>query len=443
MIRMPPEKTTQRPKLLMLVQTLPYPPDSGVAIRTYNVLRQLSVSFDVTALCFYRWKDGQAQQQLPASVKALAKFARVRAFPIPQEHSRVRWLRDHFSSVLTGRVYTDFVYESESFRSAVRAALREHEYQLVHIDSLDLASYLNEVSTVPVVCVHHNIESELLARRAPLERTRIARAYVRYQARMMRASEVRHCAGLALNIVVSEADRSTLVALVPEAQCIEVPNGVDVETFQPDAQATSGIVFVGGTTWFPNLDALEYFARDVLPHVRKTYPDVTVTWVGRASSEERRRFWADHRIRLTGYVDDVRPFVHQGACFVVPLRVGGGTRLKILDAWAMGKAVVSTSIGCEGLAAANGLNIIVANTAIDFARAVCTVLEDDSLRLRLGAMGRATVVDRYSWDTIGSAMRTAYANVVVSSSLQGGPRRCERDHGAWRLQQEDIPEDAA
>src|SRR5262249_52344196 len=152
------------------------------------------------------------------------------------------------------------------------------------------------------------------------------------------------------------------------ARVTVIPNGVDVATFRPEPGRAEGLVFVGGSNWFPNRDALDYFCHEVLPHVRRMCGDgIPVRWVGRCSENDQRDYANRFGVQLTGYVDDVRPWVRDAACYIVPMRVGGGTRVKILDAWAMGKAVVSTSIGGEGLAVADGTNILVRDRPEEFA----------------------------------------------------------------------------
>jgi glycosyltransferase involved in cell wall biosynthesis len=405
-------KMHRRPRLLFLCQTLPYPPDGGVQIRTYNVFRLLAEAFEITALCFYRWKGGAVQRAVADSVAALGKLGAVEAFRIPQEHSRRRWIRDHLRSLLAGRAYTDFVYESADYESRLRGLLASTRFDIVHADSLDLARYFPLVDGTPVVCVHHNVESALMRRRAQAERTWWRRAYLEYQAGRLE-DLVRHWGErVALNITVSEEDRHALQRFVPAGRFTVVPNGVDVDYFKPDPGRDEGMVFVGGSTWFPNRDALRYFCESILPLLRQQDSSASVTWVGRSSEAECLSYARRYRIRLTGYVDDIRPHVRDAACYVVPLRVGGGTRLKILDAWAMGKAVVSTSIGCEGLAARDGENILVRDTALGFAEAVRDVLRDRELRERLGVNGRATVERLYSWKVIAGPMIERYMELL-------------------------------
>ncbi len=392
-----------RRKLLFLSHTAISPPDSGAKVRAFNTLRELSKEFDITALCFFRAQDASS-----VSTNEMAAYAHAKQFALPQQFSRARSLWDHLRSVTQRRVYTRFVYESEAFRNELLHQLEYQTYDLVHLDSLDLCRYVDDLHDIPIVCTHHNVESSLLERRARSE-TRFWRSlYLKYQADLMRQEERRWCPHFALNVTVSESDDAILKGVVGE-RCTTavVPNGVDTQFFRPQNQPRSGIVCAGATDWLPNHDALLYLSEQILPLIRKRRA-TGARWVGRCTNEEQE-FFRDHRaIEMTGHVEDIRPHIWPAACFVVPLRIGGGTRVKILDAWAMGKAVVSTSIGCEGLTAVDGDNILIRDDPAEFAEAVVEVMEDDALRSRLEESGRATVERNYDWSTIGNLLRALY-----------------------------------
>jgi len=238
------------------------------------------------------------------------------------------------------------------------------------------------------------------------------RAYFRYQAGLMNAVERQHCECLALNVTCSEHDRALLLKAAPRARVVVVPNGVDMDAFQPVDGGGAGVAFVGGTTPFPNRDALDFFCDEILPRLRAAGAPGPMRWIGSASPDEQRTYLDRHGIDLTGYVDDVRPAMGAAACHVVPLRTGGGTRLKILNAWAMGKAVVSTSVGCEGLAAVDGDNILIRDSPGEFADAVLRVLGNPQLQRDLGTRGRATAERLYSWDSIGQPMLDTYLAIA-------------------------------
>jgi glycosyltransferase involved in cell wall biosynthesis len=421
-----------RPRLLFLCQTLPYPPDGGVWIRTYHVIRLLSRAFDITALCFERAASAGrgADWRVAAGPEALGRFASVEVFAIPQKHSRLRYAWDHVRSILSGRVYTTYLYESRPFRRRLGELLRSQDFDLVHADSLDLAGYLPACAGVPVVCVHHDVESALLRRRAAVERKPWRRSYLRFQAGLMDDVERRWCERVALNIAVSEQDRALLTRIAPASRSAVVANGVDTEEFRPDGGPGTGVAYVGGTNSFPNLDALDFFCAEILPHLRTLSGDVPVRWVGRAAPEEQSRYRDRFGVELTGYVEDVRPFMRAAACHIVPLRAGGGTRLKILNSWAMGKPVVATSIGCEGLEAVDGENILIRDDPRDFASAIRAVLDNGTMRRRLSEGARATVARLYSWDVLGRELIDIYLaaahagsrDVTPAAATAGQPR---------------------
>lgn len=409
----PDSVSVTRPRLLFLCQCLPFPDDEGVKIRTFNILKRLARDFEVRALCFYRRAAHPTPERVAAALDGLRPYADVRAFAIPQEYSRTRAAWDHARSVLMQRVYTRFAYESQEFRRDVDRALTEFQPQLVHMDSLDLSGYLPMIpASIPVVCVHHNVESALLRRRAGAA-VGIKARYFGLQSALTEKEERAYMPRVALNVTVSDPDRALFARIAPTAHCITIPNGVDTSEVRPLADANDGIVFVGGATWFPNRDALDHFAGDILPRIRaKLGRDVPVIWVGQASDADREHFARVHGIRLTGYVDHIEPFIEQAACYVVPLRIGGGTRLKILYAWAMQRAIVSTTIGFEGLEGTNGTNILVRDEPDAFADAVVEVITDPSRRRSLAAEGRTLAESRYDWDVITRTMSRDYSALL-------------------------------
>ena len=401
-----------RPRLLFLCHNLPYPPDGGAAIRSYHTLRLLAGRYDVTALCFYRTAERPSADSVAAGIRGLSSFAQVEAFPIPQESSRVRWGWDHAQSLARGRPYTLYALNSAEYRRRVRECVARGP-DVVHVDSLDLASYLVDVPSRRTVCAHHNVESSLLRKRGALEGGAARRAYLSRQADLTEREERFWCPRLALNVAVSEEDRELFARHSPGARWAVVPNGVDVDYYHAHASGRDGVLGLGATTWFPNRDALQFYCTDILPLTTAARATVT-RWVGRTAPGDGEWVGAAGA-ELTGYVDDVRPYLERAACVIVPLRVGGGTRLKILHAWAMGKAVITTSIGCEGLRAVDGENVLIRDTAAGFAAAVDQVLVDEPLQRRLGAAGRRTVEESYSWDVIGSGMLEWYERVRTES----------------------------
>jgi glycosyltransferase involved in cell wall biosynthesis len=384
----------------------------------YNVLRLLAREFEVTGLFFVRREERPSPEDIQAGLAGLDFLAGAEAFPLPQQWSGLRWLADHSRSILLHRAYTWYTYDSAPARHRLQTLLATTLFDVVHLDSLDLAAYLPALQGIPVACTHHNVESALLARRARTERHLLRRTYMAYQAELLAALEREWCGEVALNVCVSTIDADLLRRAVPTARCVVAPNGADIERLSPTAQPPEvDLLGVGGLNWTPNREGLELLCEEILPVIRRTRPGVSVRWVGRATDAERKWYRERHGIELTGYVEDVRPAFASAACVVAPLRSGGGTRLKVIDAWAMGKALVSTTIGSEGLDAKDGVNVLIADDPAAFAAATLRLLEDGALRDRLGRAARATVESTYAWDVVGGPMLEAYRALVRRAPL--------------------------
>ncbi len=411
---------TTRPRLLFLSHCLPYPPHSGVTSRTFNVLRQLAVDYDVDLVAFSRRSHQPGQSDRDAACRALRGVAASVAepTPIPSEHSTLRRVSDHLRSVLSGRVFTYYQYGSRAFADRLRATLRARTPDLVHLDSLDVHRWVPDLPPVPIICTHHDVDSDLLRLRAGRVNHAALRRYLLLQAARLERLERELCPRFALNVMMSDMDARRLRALAPRAATVVVPNGADTVYFQPNGtESVDGrVVFVGPTNTHPNRDAVEFLLAEIWPGIRAADRSTSLRLIGRNAPVDRKRYDGEPGVTALDYLPDLRPALAEARCCVVPMRIGGGTRVKILDAWALGKAVVSTSIGCEGLDAVDGENILVRDTPAAFAEAVLQVLHDAPLRARLERNARRTVVERYSWNVVGQRLRSAYDELLAQAA---------------------------
>lgn len=416
-----------RPRVLMLTQSLPYPPHAGVANRTLNVLRQLRLEYDVDLVPFSRANHQPDRAAREAAWRALQNIVSSVAepTPIPNEHSRIRKIWDHLRALVSGRAYTYYEYQSRAFGDRLRAVLRQRRPDVVHFDAHDLYRWLPELPPTPIACTHHNLESELLRLYTIGLKPALLRHYVRMQADRVQALERWLCPQFDLNVMVSEVDAERLRAIAPGSATVVVPNGTDTDYFQPTGAATVAgrVVFVGPTYSHPNRDAVEFLLQDIWPRIRTIEAPATLHLIGRNADADRARYAAAPGVSPLGYVADIRPVLAEARCCVVPIRIGGGTRLKILDAWAMGKAVVSTSVGCEGLDAVDGENILVRDTPDAFTDAVVEVLHDGALRTRLERNARRTAIETYSWSVVGRRLRSAYHQLLDRPTFSPLPHR--------------------
>jgi glycosyltransferase involved in cell wall biosynthesis len=217
---------------------------------------------------------------------------------------------------------------------------------------------------------------------------------------------------------VSEAEAETIRSFAPDTQVSVIENGVDLEYFvpRPLLSESTKLVFVGSLDWRPNQDAIKYFVGEILPILESMKLRIELDLVGRNPSAEITALGRRPGVNLIGHVKDVRPFVEQAAVYVVPLRIGGGTRLKILEALAMSKAVVSTGVGAEGLEITDGENIMLADTPELFAQKIAILLKDRELNLHLGRNGRKLVEDRYGWNQLAGRLEKAIAALVTEDT---------------------------
>ena len=390
-------------RILWLKSDLLLPLDKGGKLRTWHLLRHLARRHDITYVAFS--EPGASPADLTGMREVVSHLETIPRTDPPK--GSLGFYVDAARHVMDPLPYAVGKYRSRMFRRRVAALLATERFDVVVCDFLPPAVNLPRRLPCPAVLFTHNVEAEIWRRHAETKTGWIARSLYRAQHRRMLRYEGRQIAAFDGVLAVSDADRETLGRLYPDAarQPIHViPTGVDTDFFSPSisnpqSASRNDLVFTGSMDWLPNEDAMRYFCRDILPLIRADEPDARLSIVGRAPTPAVRRLAAEHPdcVRVTGRVDDVRPYVRDAAVYVVPLRIGGGTRLKIFEAMAMGKAIVSTTVGAEGLPVTNGEHLLLADEPRAFARDVVRLMRDGDRRRVLEAAARALVVERYDW----------------------------------------------
>jgi glycosyltransferase involved in cell wall biosynthesis len=286
----------------------------------------------------------------------------------------------------------------------------------VHFDMLPLMRNADAVpATIPVIYNAHNVEHVLLSTRVQMTGNPWIRRFLQGQLPRLRTFERHACERANLVLACSSVDAEALRQLAPDASIAVVANGVDLDKNQPAGLASDAarnkLVFVGQMGWFPNRDGVEWFLDEVFPLILASRPDTTFVLVGKADTLTVPRPVAA-RVILTGFVPDLRPFVEEAAVYVVPLRAGSGTRLKVLEAMALGKAIVTTSIGSEGIALHHGDSALYANDARSFADATLQLLDAPAEAQRMGAAARACAEAHYGWEAVGHQLLACYQQVL-------------------------------
>ena len=375
-----------------------WPTNTGGRLRSFNILSELAREHQVSVFTTHLpGEDGEAlKRQLPQCQRvqsfefAAPKF-RDRRFPLVLARS---W----FSS-LPVDVYKHRVPE---LRRAVDELLAEGEIDLCIADFVFAAPNVPLGGPVPVMFFSHNVEYQILKRLAEAQDDPIRRGLLAIEWRKMRRYEAEVCRKARLTVAVSAHDRELHQADATDAVIRDVPTGVDVGYFKANGtpEDPAELVFTGSMDWHPNEDAIRHFIDEILPTVRREVPSVRLTVVGRNPSPGLRRAAEGAGVKVTGTVDDVRPYIDGAAVYVVPLRIGGGTRLKVYEALSMGKAVVSTGVGVEGLPLAPGEHYLKADDPAAFASAVVTLLRNPERRHALGDAGRQLTHERFAWPQV-------------------------------------------
>ncbi|HZW18375.1 MAG TPA: glycosyltransferase family 4 protein [Luteimonas sp.] len=406
-------------RILFVTSRLPFPPKEGHQLRSWHLLRALASQHEVILLSFLRRDDDAS-----AIASMPVRLAGVETFPIESEQSRLALLMALLRGSFGAEPFVAAKYASQAMRA--RIAALAGTVDAVHFDMLPLMRYADAVpASVPVVYNAHNVEHQLLDTRMRIHPNRLARLFLRRQLPRLRAFERDACRRARLVLACSGTDAQLLRPLAPGVRVAIVPNGVDLEANVPvpTSSGRARLVFVGQMGWFPNRDGVEWFLRDVFPRILLLRPDAEFVLVGKAQGLVVPADIAGH-VTLAGFVPDLRPLVHAAAVYVVPLRAGSGTRLKVLEAMALGKAIVTTTIGSEGIVLKPGDSALYADDAGEFARAAVSLLDSPALRARLGAAARLCAEKHYGWDAIGRDLLAFYEPLLPETVCQ--PPRPER-----------------
>ena len=394
--------------VLFVTGTVPYPPTSGASTRSYHLIRRMAKRHRVHLITY---------AVLPDDIKCLRVFedccATVRSVPWRETKGTPSFYVQALMNVLSRTPLVVSRFTKSSMTRAIESALDEERIDLIHCDFLSLSLNLPKPSKrdIPALLTAHNVESLLWKRYVEHQTNPLKALYLYLHYRKVVSFERSNLSRFKHVVCVSQNDMDRLTMLSPLPKYSVVPNGVDLEYFRPLAtsQEPYRLVFTGSMDWRPNQDAVRFFVAGIYPRIKAAEPRASLILVGRNAPESLRAMCESHSdITVTGTVNDVRPYIASAAVYVVPLRIGGGTRLKILEAMAMGKPVVSTSVGCEGLAVVGDRNLLVADQPDRFADMVLRLLKDSALAAEIGQAGHDVVRQAYGWDEIADTLDEAW-----------------------------------
>jgi sugar transferase (PEP-CTERM/EpsH1 system associated) len=404
--------------ILWLKTELLHPVDKGGKIRTYQMLKELKRDHQITYLTL---DDGAAAAE--AREQATEYCHDVITIPHhTTEKFSAAFYSELASNLLSPLPYAIKKYYSAPMRKQVSQLTASRGFDVLVCDFLAPAVNVPQEVACPTVLFQHNVEAMIWKRHFEVQSNPVKRIYLRGQWRKMRAFEHRSCGRFDTVVTVSREDREMIRREYETENVYDVPTGVDVEFFKPSGAVPSdanNLVFTGSMDWLPNEDAIRYFTDQIMPLIKDKVSDVTLTVVGRNPYPGLLELSKhDDSIIVTGRVDDVRPFMEKAAVYIVPLRIGGGTRLKIFEAMAMEKAVVSTSVGAEGLPVRNDEELILADTPEAFAESVVRLLHNQALARRLGRGAATRVRETFGWRRVAENFASICEDTVNKRLVQ-------------------------
>lgn len=389
-------------RLLVLSNVVPYPPHGGVHQRVFHLMKRIAERHEVTLGC-HSWSD--------EDLEGAAWLTRngIRTVTARLNVANWRHAAPALHAMLIRRHPPEIVqYQTRELHELVA----RERFDVLQVEETLLAPYATSLprgSDAKTLLVFHNIHFVQAARIARLERSRRLRLWRSANARMMRTYEPAIAARFDRSVAVSQVDRALLLEAAPGLTVDVLPNGVDTVALRPlpEPPDRRALVFVGTLNYRPCIDAVQWLAREILPILRRQFADLDLWIVGKEPAQDVLAL-EQEGVFVTGHVEDVTPYYRRAAVAVVPLRAGGGSRLKILEAMALGRPVVSTTIGAEGLEVANGTEILLADEAEPFAVAIARLLTEGDTWRSLAANARRFVEERHAWDVIAQRQLDIY-----------------------------------
>jgi sugar transferase (PEP-CTERM/EpsH1 system associated) len=401
------------------------PLDAGGKIRSFNIASELARRHEVDLFAFYPSIAADPHLHLGDP------FAGVECLPLRiPERASIADVLAYSANVLTRRPYQIRKDCPPRVLRRLRQIVSKKQYDAILCDFLLTAAVVPWDVGIPTVIFTHNVEAVIWRRRFLVNQNPLWKLVAWRESRTIARAE-RHFTSLADHVLtVSDEDRRTFLEFLPKEKVTTVPTGVDLDYFRPavgpaeSSPSSHSLVFTGSMDWIPNEDAIIYFSTEILPLIQKHFPGITLSVVGRTPTRKVLALAEKNpALRVTGSVDDIRPYVHEAAVYVVPLRIGGGTRIKIFEAMAMGSAVVSTSVGAEGLPVEHGKNILLADSPEDFARRTVALLTQPAERDRMGRAARDLVESRYGWAEVTDVLEEVLMQVAKPSPFGRGRAR--------------------
>ncbi len=398
-------------RIIVLDEEFPYPLNTGKRIRSFNLLSRLAKNNELHYLAYGRDSDSNFIALARNNMNPIAVKNQV-----PKKSGLLFYLR-LFNNLFSSESYIVDSHYSDLYQNRLDELIEKLKPGIVMAEWTPYASFMKNLKNCKRLIVAHNIESTIWQRYYEHETNSIKKLYIFKQWKKLEKFEkdvFRNSDGIT---AVSQEEADEIRKISDNKNVALIDNGVDLKYFNAHESHSGGsnstkLVFTGSMDWRPNQDAAVYFVREIFPKLKALIPEISATFVGRNPTDEILSLQDVNGITITGTVDDVRPYIEEASIYIVPIRIGGGSRLKILEALAMKKAVVSTSVGAEGLKTKDKKHLLVADSAVEFVAEIERLLKNPQLAKELGDNGRELVEQSYGWDALALKLDNFLQQVV-------------------------------
>jgi len=389
-------------KILFISARLPYPMIEGHQIRTFGVLSQLAKQYDVHLFSLLR--EGE---QIPTDNRLSQICSSISGFKL------VLGIFNNIRAIIQSFIYSKPLmitrYISNNLKRDVQKKIQELQPDIIHFDLLTLAGLFEIIpSNIPVVLNEHNIESDLIKQKAAGHPSGLMKIILQREAKLLAKFERNACVQATAVLACSDNDCNEFKRWDVK-NVYTIPNGVDTNALLPEYQDQNNhFVFLGGMGWYPNKQGMEWFIKEVMPLLYAVEPAIQIDVIGNPEPYIFIPEKFKNNINILGFVDDFKPLVRQARAMIVPLTVGSGTRLKVLEGMSLGKCIISTEKGSEGILLEDKKDIIFANTASAFSSEILSLLNDHGRAINIGKQARKLAVNTYDWNIIGENINNIY-----------------------------------
>ncbi|RYY77037.1 MAG: glycosyltransferase [Gammaproteobacteria bacterium] len=409
-------------KVLWVSHLVPYPPKAGVLLRSHHLLKELSKYHEVDLIAFNQrglmepyfetYEEGTTEAK--SFLTSICK--RVNIFDCPTDGSSLRKMICAATSLISRFPYTVNWLDSRDFQQTINTMHKENQYDLIHFDTIGLMPYWDPAMRNAAISLdHHNVESHMLFRRASLEKNWIKKFYYFQEGVRVKSLEKKYCKLVDTNITCSDLDSARFIDFVHSNNFITIPNGVDINAFKPGKAYpdTNKLLFIGTLDWYPNIRAVRFLAFDLWRALKSQLPQMVMDIVGARPPHDIVEFGKQNQdFNVHGFVNDIDPYFEKALIYLCPINDGGGTKLKVIDALASGKAVIADPIACEGLGVTDGVNILFATSVDEYITKIRFLMDNPDIRVSIEKNARDHAVNYFSFSSIGNKLAQHYESVA-------------------------------